>query len=353
MDILEDGYALMKILYHPKSLMQRHRSLLHILDSLIERGHEIFIYKRVGKLGIKNKTSTDDLYNPLDYTIAPWDVDRVGPDTLKYLARHFGIEVRHLDKIHWVERGKDKVSVNIVLATDRIPIKVKRNWEQINLPYNEFYCRKKGKEFLVGNGMCEEVYNRSKIKTNKGQLLILHPGGGRNIISPLRKHIPKQQVIENNIALFNQLLIHLPENITKIIVKSHPAPYINCDYKALNFLVKPQLVKEVEVVDNNLIDHLCKSEFILSFGSSTVIWLLGSNKQWVNLLLGMRDHRLWSNRGVWPQNIQAVELNSALSDYKKYFNWSKEWREAFEERKELHRLPCTKNIIDVIEGGYK
>jgi hypothetical protein len=355
----------MNLLCHPKTLMQRCRALLHVIDGLVESGHKIFIYERDGKRGAKKKVSTRKEYNPLDYTEDPWDIDRVNLGTLRYLCKHFGLKVKHLNKINWLHMGS-KINSQFILATDRIPFKTRKGTfkTQINLPYNEVYCRTFTKEMIVGNGMCEEICKQQKsIEEVKGQLLITHPGGGRDIVSPLRKHIPKQQIIANNINLINNVLRFFPKNITKVIMKAHPAAYINCDRKALVNFVKPALIRDVEIVDSNLIGHICRSEFVLTFGSSTIIWLLGSDKKWVNVfgcaqynknLKGTRDRRLLPyNWDAWPQNVTSdMSLYDLLVDYDNLLQES-DLQDVLQKYREVHNMPCSQNIVDIINRGGK
>lgn len=327
--------------------------MLHILDSLIERGHQVFVYKRNGKRGEERKLSTDQLYNPLDYTRDPWDIDRVGPDTLVYLCEHLGLKVKHLSDITWISSSSEKVFPKLVLGTDRVAFGSKK---QINLPYNEFYCRTLEQEFLVGNGMCEELRNRQREEPEReGQLLITHPGGGRGIVSPHRRHIPKMKVVDNNITLFNNILFCLPDNVRKVVIKIHPAPYVNCDKKAFASFVKPRLISkcEIEVAASDLIGHTCRSQYVLTFGSSTILWLLGSDKKWVNLIGGVRDTRLWPDRDLWPQNIGLKQLKDALSDYTNYCTEKigPKWQGAKERWQERYNMPCRDNVVNLIEKG--
>lgn len=333
-----------------KMLMQRYRSILHILDKLIEEGHSVCINRR-GPIK----------YNPSVYYDAPWDISCCSEGTLSYLTKNFGLHVRHLDKVIWGNKhGKKYECPHKILCTDHMMIE---NARRMNIPYNHFFCRftKDGRiiDEVVGNGMCEALKKRqAQVNEKKGQVLIIHPGGGRTIISPLRKHISSKKVIKNQISLFNTLLEAIKvSDPSKVVIKTHPAPYKKCDKESVIEYIIPELNTpcEIEVSGKNLLDHICASEFVITMGSSTVVWLLGSRKKWVNIIDCSRyDHGSpkqrdrqaradsWMN---WPQNTSINNLWQYFKDYE-----SEVWPEfykgnLFKKYEHLFNMPFSKNLI--------
>lgn len=359
----------MKILFLRKSLTQRFRALLQILDTLVDRGHTVFIYGKPGKSGVRRRKSTWDRYEPSDFYYAPWGVDNVSPGSLRYLRDNFGFEVRHLDKIEWIGWGqKDQVEVtpDILLATDFYDIKVPN---QVNLPHISFHSKTREGDILVGNSMCEAVYLLQKqVREIKGKLLLIHPGGGRDVISPLRRHIPEAEVVGNNVTFFNRIFTQLPKGIKEVVIKAHPAPYLYCDRESLQNEVLPRVDRrhfDCRVVEGELLRHICESQFVVCISSSTATWLLGSDKQWVtvtdcakyNLDADKRrdkEHRTekveeWE---AWPQKVTMAELSGALADYPAIQKKQKELEkttDVFANYRDLHRLPYTENMVNLIE----
>jgi len=356
----------MKILIFKKTLMQRYRALLHILDELLDAGHEVFAYRRGGKQGSISKggkqiTPSED-YNPATWYKAPWDIDCASSGAIHYMARQLGIEVKGINKIQWADPRKGKVKPDLILGTDYVALK---STNQINIPYNDFFCKTYWGDALVGNGMCESFKKRqNKVEEVKGQLLIPHPGGGRTILSPLRDHIAKWEVIENNIKLFRKMLKLLPSTITKVIIKIHPAPYLYCDITTFEEKVMSKLYDEfdvdIEVVNSDMLGHMCKSEYILTLGSSTTIWLLGSDKKWLNITecakydLDSKKRRdkqeRTKNWQYWPQNITFEEMTDALSDYNNFIQWSDDGLILQKLYNGRFNMNCTENIIEVIDN---
>jgi len=327
-------------------LMQRYRSILHILDRLIEEGHSVYINRR-GPIK----------YNPSVYYDTPWDISCCSEGTLSYLAKNFGLHVKHLDKIIWSIDKKEPP--HRILCTDHMQI---GNVRQMNIPYNHFFCRfpKGGRiiDEVIGNGMCEALRKRqTQVKEKKGQVLIVHPGGGRTIISPLRKHISNKKIIKNQINLFNTLLEAIEvSNPNKIVIKTHPAPYKKCNKESVITDVIPELNTpcEIEVSGKDLLTHICRSEFIITMGSTTVVWLLGSRKKWINIIDCSRyDHGSpkqrdrqaradnWMN---WPQNTSIRNLAGYFKDYEfEVFPFYE--GNLFRKYEDLFNMHYSKNLI--------
>ena len=129
------------------------------------------------------------------------------------------------------------------------------------------------------------------------------------------------------------------------------------------YFVKPALIYDVDIVDSDLIGHICRSEFVLTFGSSTIIWLLGSNKKWINVfgcaqynknLKGTRDKRLLpDNWDLWPQNVMpGMGLYDLLIGYDDILRKAN-LQDVLQKHREIHNMPCTQNIVDIINRGGK
>jgi len=344
--------------------MQRFRGLLHILDDLIARGHYVIIYKRMGKSGKKKKNSTFTNYDPADFYADCWNVDASTLGALNYLVHNFGLKVKHLDKIMWLDE-QDVVNPDIVLSTDWMPMRVKR---QVNIPHIGYACTRAGSKEEVGNGMCEAVRKIEDIAPVKGQVLVIHPGGGRTIVSPLREHIPVKDVLKNNVSLLDKLLRFLPMDVvSSVVIKTHPAPYIGCDKLSLLNVVIPLIKHQhrfpIKVVDDNLLGHIAKSEFIISLGSSTSLWLLASKKKWANVIncatynLDSPKRRDTEERADswfdWPQNVTFADLGELLSNYDSrldsFLNGSPEHKLLYKKYRRIHEMPCNRNTIRFIE----
>lgn len=328
--------------------MQRYRSLLHILDSLVEKGHEVYVPQ-----------NGPDTYSADDWFEAPWDINVNGPGTFRHLCTNFGLQVKHLDEVRWLPAGKEPQKPDAILGTDHIPFESEL---QVNLPYMGFSYSSMRDKIQVGNGMCDEIRKRqSMVAEKKGKLLIIYPGGGRTILSPLRRHIPREDVIENSIRLLNAVLQQIPrDTVSEIVIKTHPAPYLECNAESVQNTVLPHLLGwcPIGVTDKGLIGLICECEFILSFGSSTVIWLLGSEKKWLNVVecakydLDSPKRRDQIVRAKdwhrWPQNVALGSLPEAFADYNSIAGQARALS-FFSEYQALFQKDCTSAVVSLME----
>jgi hypothetical protein len=330
-----------------KMLVQRYRALLHILDALVDRGDTVSIDRR------------KKVFDISDHFHTPWDISCANVPAFEYFIKNLGFVVQHLHKIQWLEKGSGIVP-EIVLATDYMEFGFSN---QVNLPYNDFYCRfPNGDKVLVGNGMCEAIRTaQENIDEIPGKLLITHPGAGRTILSPLRGEFSKKEVVNNSRVWFKKIFSLLPKDLfSEIVIKTHPAPYIGGNYKAFVNQVLPDIEApcKLRVVKQNLIKQVCESEYILTFGSSTTIWLLGSSKKWVNTI-DCSNYNLESDRRRdrieraerwydWPQNVSMKDIAETFCNYEKLVQEADQ--ELLQKYRDIHNMNTTKNILEVLDS---
>lgn len=337
-------------------LMQRYRAILHILDLLTSLKHEVIIQKR-----------GEAKYKPQDHFKNPWDISCCSPGSLAYLANNFGIKVS-LDNVTWIEKNEYNSALkqaDVVIQTDYMHLADER---YINIPHNDFKCKTlvHGKDIVVGNGMCVDIRNRQEIvKEKQNTVLVIHPGGGRTILSPLREQVPQVFMIENQMQLFNNVLDQIP-SVFSVVVKTHPAPYIGCDIESIVKYVIPRLnvsrFKSFTVVADNLIDEICKAEYILTCGSSTTLWIMGSRKKWMNIIdcakynldsPKRRDiHARADNWLHWPQNVCMSDLHVYFEDYNKwvpdfFYNGT-----LFQKYNTIANMSANWNVVNIIRSTF-
>ena len=337
----------MKTLVFKRNMMQRYRSILHFIDPLIDAGYDL-------NVEVQSKSFDKKAIHE-----APMDASKASKDSCKYLCKNFGIYPNNFDKINFTT--KKNVIDGLFLTTDG----KKYNKPHILLPYNGFVCSDKRGDHKVGNPMCNLFDKYRKIvKEEEGTLLIIHPGGGRGYVSPVRNHIPGYQVTANNYAMLKNILKNIPNSIRKVYIKTHPVSYIGCDMKHMCNSVLPLLQQKfkgrfdsISIVKNDLMHHLVASEFILNIGSSTAIWLLGSDKKWINLL-GMsqfeyKKHRECRERTenwfFWPQHVKIKGLSNLINNYNEIVNNNDKTQKVREEYRLYHQMNAIDNCMEIIK----
>lgn len=335
----------MKRLVFKRAMMQRYRAIAHFIDLLVDKGYDLTIEVQSDKFDFKKMQEK------------PMNASKASKKSFKYLLKNFGITCKHLDKVYFIlEKNKAKglfLSVDNKLYSENY----------VSLPYTSFYCRDKDGQYLTGNPMCNLLKEyQDKIPEEKNTLLFIHPGGGRGYISPVRSHIPKKDVIKNHIKLLNKIIKQIPDTIKKITIKVHPVPYMYCGMKGINKYIIDKIYKvalcPIEVVQNNLMEQLARNEFIVNLGSSSTIWLLGSEKKWINIL-GMtkfpyvkhRDHRERAGSWLdWPQNIKLNELKNLILNYNDIVGSDKKTVEIRKKYREWFGLNAMDNVLNIISN---
>jgi hypothetical protein len=288
-----------------KYMMQRYRAILHFVDPIIEAGHELSIIVDSDVTTNKSYTSPCDVANSSKYTV-------------EYLNKTFGLGVKHLGKVNYVRETTD----GLLIYLDG-----KCKSDGISIPFNSNIGGYRGKEKEVGNTMAQALRERMSIISEiPNSVVIMHPGGGRGFVSPIRYQCPIEEVTRNNVNLINSVLSRLPDFIEKIIIKTHPVPYTGCDADTIKNNVCPFLIKPLKVVEHGTLDVISKSEFVINFGSSTVIWLMGSPKKWINIICESkynkeyeyhRDRRVRTDKwDEWTGNIRLNDLCNTMKNYK-------------------------------------
>lgn len=236
-------------------MMQRYRAILHLVDPIIEAGHELTI------------VVSDDYVNLEKFRHTPTNAGKSAPNTLEYLKYCFGIKA-DLSKVNFTKNKKIKGDLHLCFDN--------QNKNAIGIPYNTQNCYVNGKPTLVGNPMSEEIRIRSNVTS--GSVLIIHPGGGRGYVSPQRKHMSKALVTDSNIKFLQKITDNLPRWVYQVNIKTHPVPYQRCTKKALEKFVIPHLKFKkgnIEAVDNDMIGLLATHEYIINFGGTTALWMTG------------------------------------------------------------------------------
>lgn len=274
-------------------MTQRYRAILHLIDPIIEAGHELTIVVSDARVDVH------------DFRDTPCDVSKSSKNTLLYLAKNFGIQVKHIDKVWFTRRKRPRC--DLMLCYDQ------QDKHSLGIPYNTYCCFWKGKELLVGNPMCEAIKNCDR-QEEEGKCLIIHPGGGRGYVSPQRKELSKKKVVQENIRFLQTTLDALPQRVRRVAIKTHPFPYRRCSAAALNKYVVPSLrfCGDIEAVEDNLIGEIASSELILNWGGTSALWLVGSGKFWFNIK-GMAWHKAKREKLIDERGggIELKELKNA------------------------------------------
>lgn len=334
----------MKIKYR-KMLMQRYRPILHLVDPLLRKGHKIYL------------VSSGEKYTPAKFYADPWNVNIADVNAMRYLVRNFGLITKGIKKVRWT---KDKYeSCDLVVGNDTTAVNDgKTPLGSITIPYMGFDCYTPKGRVTVGNQLCQAIRARQAVEPeNLGMVLIVHPGGGRDFLSPKRKRYSPEAIIRNNISLMTRTLAALPE-VSRVVIKTHPAPYKTCDCKSMISEVLPHLSANcpISVRNDDLIGLICQSEFIINYGSSTVLWLLGSPKKWVNII-DQSKFNLKSNRRRdrviraenwwnWPQNIPLSSLRSTMENYDVKVDRSAPFMRKYHD---LYELNAITKCVELIE----
>lgn len=330
-----------------RTMMQRYRAISHFIDPLIEHGHKLTV-----EVATKN-FRLDKLRQ------RPQDAFNGSKKSLKYIMDCLGIPCKHFDKVNFIEG--DGVAKGLSLTVDQKPYK-KGKVAWCGLPYTHFYCYPNGNKTLVGNPMSQLMREAISSETvEPGTIMTIHPGGGRGYVSPSRKNIPDQDVINNNKKMFDEFLSLLPPNIKKVTIKTHPVPYKLCDKSSLDSYLIPYLSnrytdKEIVTSDTNLVKLCATNEFVTTFGGTTFLWLVGSKIKWLKVMgfpiyISDREkNKPWMEPWEkWNQNIDKEQLNAALTDYESQVNEkNKDISIQIEEYENIHNMDCTARVVELI-----
>lgn len=324
-----------------RRLLQRYRAICHFIDPFISAGIKLSI-----------AVHHDHSKVPVSYK-RPWNTGNSSPETIKFIADNFGIETNQFSKVGFTTNKHQKRDFFITLDG------VKPGSPFISIPYVDVYFYINKRKVLVGNPMCQAL-REAKGQEKPGTVLIIHPGGGRGFISPAKKGYDSNKVNENNVALLSDVCKLLPSSVRHITLKTHPVPYKHCDQASIEALLpRIQSVTGIplSVQSNNLIELLREHEFIINFGSSTVLWLLGSNKKWLNIIdqarfPGYKYHRQQRERASswfeWAQNISLAQLTKAIDQYDKYIVQPVSVQKIQDEYAELYNMNAVDNIMKEI-----
>lgn len=247
-----------------RCMTQRYRAILPLIDPIIEAGHELTIIvsgKRVDWYKAKRR---------------PCDVSDSDPQILGYLAENFGFEIKHRDKVKFTTDKHIKRDLGLCYDDHNTGEKV------LGIPYNTNNCYRNGEPIWVGNPVVEAVQNCDGEEVF-GSLLIIHPGGGRGYITPIRKKFDKIKAVDEQVRFFQTIFDKI--KMEYYTIKPHPFPYLRCSASSVSKYVVPRLKcdGEIAVVDRMLINQLKVHEYIINFGGTTALWLMDSGKKWCNI----------------------------------------------------------------------
>lgn len=315
-----------------RRLTQKYRSILHFIDPLIEAGHDLTITINNIKFSLQELKSH------------PHNVNSVRPSALKYMAENFGMEIKNWDKVKYTTNKKHKCDLKLDSGKRRV------EGAHITLPHMKPVIVINKELYLTGNPLCEMIREREQhIEEVPGRVLLIHPGGGRGFVSPVKKKYSKDKVVRNNIQWLRRILDELPQGEREVVIKTHPFPYHKCTKISIEKSVLPVVQKkykhlQLSVVENDLISEICKAEWVLLSGSSTAFWLIGSPKKWLNITglarFGYSDHRD-KKAGERGGGVDIRNVNSAMVNYK---------REITPREKMVYELPATDIIMEIING---
>lgn len=303
--------------------MQRYRTIIHMVDEIIDNGHELFLCVSDKNVKIRSYRNT------------PCNISASAPNTIEYLEFNYGLKIKNKEKIKYTRKKKLDVDLYLAYANSAREKKLPNN--TICLPYTGWSCITPRGLIETGNPLCEEI-KVSSYKEIRKSVLIMHPGGGRGHISPSKSiRYDKNKVVRNNIDFLQTVLdnIGFAENVT---IKPHPAPFTRCSKGALEEHVVPNLKFNggISVVADNLIKLIKEHEYILNFGGTTAFWLMGSQKKWANVtgLARFDSNReaLMDKRGgsVYYKEIKNIQPRCIESEIKRF------------------NLPAKANIMKVI-----
>lgn len=245
----------MKIVFR-RCMTQRYRAILHLIDPIVDVGHKLVIV-----------TSSDKAKLHKSYA-RPCDVGESSERTCRELAEIFGIEVKHFDKVKFTKKKHYSGDLSLTIDSTKY-----RGGNFLGIPYNNTFCYKDGIKIEVGNPM-KDLIDEQIGGIDHRKAIILHPGGGRGIISPVRKDISDKRVIRNNINFLNKILSNLPSYINEVAIKPHPFPYKKCGAGSLKKDVIPNVDWDGKLIVRNspLFSLLPNYNFIFNFGGTSALW---------------------------------------------------------------------------------
>jgi len=240
-------------------MMQRYRAILHLVDPLIEAGHEVKMVVSDREVDLKG------------FRKRPCDAAASASNTVAYVAEAIGLTVKHLDKVKY--SSKKNPACDQYLGYDS------SQSNAFGIPYVGSGCHWKGLYTYTGNPMEDLITDDYR----PNSVLILHPGGGRGYVSPIRKDYDKEKTSRNNITFIQSILDALPHTISKVTIKTHPVPGVRCTKSSLEKFVVPHLSRPVYIEDTDLVRHINEHEYVLNFGGTSALWIMNSGKKWANV----------------------------------------------------------------------
>ncbi len=186
--------------------------------------------------------------------------------------------------------------------------------------------------------------NAQNNKTNK--VLLLHPGGYRNVITRMGES--KSESYRKQIAFYEKILACIPSEM-KLSVKIHPLAARYHDRKAHEMFAK---TLNFEIVEGFLGEILFNYDAVLSVGSSSFFEILPFGRSlWVLGFLSSERTKLYKD---FPSLFvySAEELYAKLKNNENIF-LQKEFEQTFYERlKKTADGFSTKRIMEIIDGYY-
>jgi len=252
------------VIVYNRSMCQTYRSIVPLIDSIIEVGHELVVQVYDRRLDFDK------------YTHDHHDIKRSSPECLSRMARNFGVKIRHLDVVRYTRKDHPTADLYLNYVCSRIrgclPPKT------LGIPFHKHVSLVPSGEVVTGNPL-SEAFNNAPYEEIPGSVLILHVGGARGYISRLGSKTKEHKVWAKNKEIMRRILDGL-SFASRIVVKAHPVPYHGCTKKDM----EEQFGDRATIVDDDMIRYVKESEYIIGFGTSAWTLLGGSGKKLIDLV---------------------------------------------------------------------
>lgn len=293
------------------------RSLLPVISELVKNGNTVYVID--GQNGLKSFNAKRIKKKPKAFNV-------INESSLKFICRQIGLEDTFVEKLKFIPAflfknnllfSKFYKQTDLFLSTVKnfhwLNSVQKYNKPRLALPYQNFFScyystdnklfdtpyfyadidfEEKYKRNAVvesiqtGFPYMDKYFEKSKQKhKRKNQVLLLHAGGYRNVITEYNEN--KQNSYNKQLNLYRKILEYLPNNY-KLAVKIHPLAARFHDVQAHQEM-KQEV--DIEVVEGFLGDLMFDYEAILSLGSSSAYEILPFNIPFWILNFGIKKER--------------------------------------------------------------
>ncbi len=289
--------------------------LIPLIINLIKRGEEVIIEN-----GLKDLIP----YSPDRFSKKPTQSNQINLSSLSYVAEIIDLKsefdlVKHKIKfklfifpqendllfcttknINLVRKYKNKVKDIIVLGYQHMPVVLKfkghvskslknKRVDEVFINNNHFSGRHKFTKVILDKDIndygyvnflnLDRIYNISAEKLEKDSVLIFHPGGYRNLITPPGASKEKSYVAQ--LEFIKKFCFPVVESGQIAIIKTHPlfAKYHSkVDLISIldELIIEDERYKNVIVTDESFWKYAKSSYLVVSFGSSSLYELFSA-----------------------------------------------------------------------------